>query len=121
MGRGRHHRLLGFPVATQAYAMTAVSATRVGSVKHERGGWLFRGGYALLMIAVVTTCAASDDTVRDTAHKQGLSDVEVGEWAPLSCDRNDLTSTGFCAKNAHGERVCGVVCCGLFKRCTVRW
>lgn len=66
--------------------------------------------------------AYSDDSYEEKVLNQlGYTDVQVKGWAPLKCAESDLTSKNFVAKNERGGQVQGVVCCGIFKSCTVRW
>lgn len=72
---------------------------------------------ALLLVAC-TDEAASTRALR--AH--GLTDIEFTGYDIWACSNDDTFSTGFRAKNAHGETVEGAVCCGLVvKNCTVRF
>ena len=66
-------------------------------------------------------CSVSDKTVVRTVEAAGLTDVEPGSWAPLSCSDGDRFRSHFKAKNAAGNAVHGVVCCGFMKACTVRY
>lgn len=73
-----------------------------------------------IMLALMG-CSAPD-TSEEALHKAGFTDVEITGWEPLTCSEDDTFSTGFRARNAQGQMVDGVVCCGLFtKNCTVRF
>ena len=78
---------------------------------------------AVSLAALVAAVACTDESAAvRTLKAQGFTDVHVTGWSPLSCGKDDTTSTGFTAKNVRGETVEGVVCCGLvFKNCTVRF
>jgi len=58
---------------------------------------------------------------RRVLNSSGYSKVNITGYRPLSCGQDDLSSTGFEATNATGQRVTGVVCCGILKGCTVRF
>ena len=88
-----------------------------GSVEHGGVGVVRR---LLLCFALVACTDSSGATKALRAH--GFTDITITGWSPMSCGEDDTTSTGFRAKNAAGETVEGVVCCGLvFKNCTVRF
>ena len=66
-------------------------------------------------------CSAPDRTI-DTLEKGGFSEIKTTGWEVWGCGEDDTFSTGFEATNANGERVSGVVCCGLVaKSCTIRF
>lgn len=78
---------------------------------------------ALCILAglVALACTDTTATVR-TLESAGFTEVQTLGWSPLSCGKDDTSSTGFRAKNVKGQTVEGVVCCGLvFKNCTVRF
>lgn len=79
------------------------------------------GAIVLIGVGITVGMYASDDSEIGALESQGLTDVHVGGWAPMACSDSDTTSKHFTAKNANGQRVKGVVCCGVFKGCTVRW
>jgi len=57
-----------------------------------------------------------------TLHSYGFTSVELTGWDAFECGEGDWSSTGFKATNSQGQRVSGVVCCGLIvKSCTVRF
>lgn len=72
------------------------------------------------MCAVVFGCTAEDDT-RNTLTKAGYSNIEIDGYAFLGCGEDDNFKTKFTATNPNGMRVSGVVCCGVFKGCTIRF
>lgn len=75
----------------------------------------------VLLVGMALSCTVSDGTVVRVAEASGLHDVEPGHWAPISCGKDDQLRTSFKAKNVAGKTVHGVVCCGYFKQCTVRF
>lgn len=77
---------------------------------------------ALLMaLALPLSACTNDSATRSTLEKSGFTDVQVTGYRPFNCGENDLSSTGFTAKNVNGSTVEGVVCCGILKGCTVRF
>ena len=51
----------------------------------------------------------------------GFTEIEITGHKFFVCDEKDTFSTGFCAKNPRGVRVCGVVCSGWLKGGTIRF
>jgi hypothetical protein len=75
----------------------------------------------LLLPLLLVACADSSGATR-ALRSSGFTGITITGWSPMSCGKDDTTSTGFRAKNAKGDVVEGVVCCGLvFKNCTVRF
>lgn len=74
----------------------------------------------MLMALVLVACSAPDESTR-TLEKSGYTNIETTGWEPFSCGEKDSFSTGFRATNPSGQPVEGVVCCGVIKRCTVRF
>lgn len=67
-------------------------------------------------------CGSPPPMAKAAVEAQGFSDVRVGEWEAFSCGQGDTLSRRFTAKNPAGNRVSGIVCCGMFfKGCTIRW
>ena len=64
---------------------------------------------------------ADDDRGREILEQQGYEDIHMTGYAPFQCGEGDVSSSGFEATAPNGARVEGVVCCGLAKRCTVRF
>ena len=74
-----------------------------------------------MFITLIAACSTSDRS-SETLKKAGYSDIETTGWAPLTCSNDDTYSTGFVATNPAGDKVDGVVCCGLLtKNCTIRF
>lgn len=74
-----------------------------------------------LAIALLLVSCTDDEDAMNAARAIGLRDVVPGDYAPFSCSDDDVTAQHFTATNINGGRVTGVVCCGLVKRCTVRF
>ncbi len=72
------------------------------------------------MLLLLCACSSPDES-RRTLDNAGYTDIETTGWEPFACGEKDTFSTGFRATNPSGQRVSGVVCCGVIKRCTVRF
>lgn len=76
---------------------------------------------ALAALVALGACSDADET-RRTLKSAGYSNIQTTGWSAFSCGKDDTYSTGFVATNPSGQRVEGVVCCGLvFKGCTIRF
>lgn len=87
-------------------------------------GWLIFVLALWALVAVVGLSGCEDGPARglNAIESQGFSDVTLGDYAWLGCGReDDLVRKHFTAKNVRGQRVEGLVCCGLGKGCTVRF
>lgn len=61
------------------------------------------------------------DRSRNTLEAQGFTDIQIGGYKWGACGEDDYYSTEFTATNPTGRRVSGVVCCGHYKGCTIRF
>lgn len=76
---------------------------------------------AIITALLLASCGNDEETVR-TLRAAGYTQARSTGWEPMSCGKDDTWSTGFVAVNPAGQRVRGVVCCGLvFKGCTIRF
>ncbi|GAC1393284.1 MAG: hypothetical protein NVS3B10_00590 [Polyangiales bacterium] len=76
----------------------------------------------LTTLAISFAVSCTDETAsRRALEDSGYTEVRFTGYVAFSCGRDDNFSTGFVAKNPAGRTVSGVVCCGLFKSCTVRF
>jgi len=83
--------------------------------------FMFLVALVVLVSASIGACTNAS-SAKHALEAQGLTDVTITGYKPLTCGQSDWSSTGFEATNAQGARVTGVVCCGLvFKNCTIRW
>lgn len=57
----------------------------------------------------------------ETLDKAGFDQIELGGPDRWSCGGGDYFSNTFTARNSKGSVVNGVVCCGLYKGCTIRF
>lgn len=77
---------------------------------------------ALLLLSILALACTDNEGASRALHGSGFTDITLTGFSFGSCGKDDGSSTGFEAKNPQGERVSGVVCCGLiFKGCTVRF
>lgn len=74
----------------------------------------------LILVALLAGCTAPD-RARETLDNSGYTNIEIGGWAAFGCGESDTYKNHFTATNPNGKRVEGVVCCGLYKGCTVRF
>jgi hypothetical protein len=75
---------------------------------------------ASIVIFCIQGCTDPERT-RSTLEAQGFTDIQTGGYEWGVCGEDDDYSTGFTATNLQGHRVSGVVCCGYYKGCTVRF
>ena len=84
------------------------------------------GSWAVTIAVVVLMCLGPlgvYDKPRasiQSLQSAGYSKVVLGNHAFMQCAGEDISALYFSAKNADGTKVTGVVCCGIFKACTVR-
>jgi len=76
---------------------------------------------AAVAIGVIGTGCTDEAKSAEVLDNQGFTNVSFNGYSWFSCSQQDQFHTAFCADNPNGKRVCGVVCCGLLKACTVRW
>lgn len=74
----------------------------------------------MLLATLAIACTDETETVR-TLQSSGFTEIQTTGYRFFGCGDSDTFSTGFRAKNPHGETVEGVVCCGWPKGCTVRF
>jgi len=66
-------------------------------------------------------CTNESDAKR-ALEAESYQNINYTGYSFFSCSKDDFYSTGFCADNANGKRVCGTVCSGiLFKNATIRY
>lgn len=92
---------------------------------NDTGGEMLAYGVTFALVCLLggyATCSAMDPgRVTEAAQNAGLHDVEVGGYAPFACSDSDDAGRYVTGTRQDGQRVEAVVCCGLLKRCTVRW
>jgi hypothetical protein len=76
----------------------------------------------LPLLTLFLACMQTDPArTHSTLIKAGFTNVQVGGYAWGECGEGDIYATEFTAVNPQGLAVSGVVCCGSYKRCTVRF
>lgn len=77
---------------------------------------------AMVLIMLFTIVDDGGEHARRAIQHQGMTDIRMSsDHAWFACADYE-TATPFTAVNPQGERVEGVVCCGLWmKACTIRW
>lgn len=73
------------------------------------------------LFALLVSGCTDDVETRRALKAHGFTDVVTQGYAWTGCGEGDYFATQFRAKNPKGENVTGVVCCGAWKRCTVRF
>ena len=74
----------------------------------------------LLATLALSACAPSDERAIRALEGAGFTNIELGLYQFMACSDDDKFNVAFTADNIRGQRVSGAVCCGMFKRCTVR-
>jgi hypothetical protein len=74
----------------------------------------------LVLVALLVACT-DDVRTKSTLDQAGYTDVQTTGYAMAACSDDDQYHTGFVATNPLGNRVHGVVCCGVWKSCTIRF
>lgn len=73
-----------------------------------------------LFLFLLAACTDEAATI-STLDQSGFTDIQTTGYSWFSCSDSDAFHTAFTAKNPLGKPVSGVVCCGWFKNCTVRF
>ncbi len=74
----------------------------------------------LLFVGFVSGCTKAQETTK-ILKQQGYTEIETTGYAWLSCSQDDLFRTKFTAISPAKKSVNGVMCCGFFKACTIRY
>lgn len=86
--------------------------------------------YLLLVIGVMTIATlfgvllsgcTDEDRSRQALENSGYTDIQLKGYGWFECGDDDRFHTEFRAKNPAGKMVEGVVCCGYWKGCTIRF
>lgn len=75
---------------------------------------------SIIMASALVACT-DEDATRSTLRAYGFTKIKTTGYALWGCSKEDEFNTGFRAVNPQGATVEGVVCCGWFKNCTVRF
>jgi len=82
---------------------------------------MFIAGIFLFLAASGFLSRDPSGKAKELLEKQGYENVRMTGYKAFACGKDDMTSRGFDATSPNGSQVEGVVCCGLFKGCTVRF
>lgn len=88
-----------------------------------RGRMTARYGLAAGLLALALGGCTNEDATKKIVEAQGFSNVQPDGYAWWGCgsDEDDWSRTKFTATGPNGDEISGVVCCGVWKNCTVRW
>lgn len=76
----------------------------------------------MVFALALSGCAVSKNRAIEAAYASGLDDVEPSGLAFAACSNGDYPlGRTVTATNAAGVSVRAVVCCGVWKACTVRF
>lgn len=76
--------------------------------------------YTFAALLLLTACSDGPGTTQ-RLKAAGYMHIETTGYPMFGCSRgDDGTNTGFKAVGADGMTVTGVMCCGLWKGCTIR-
>ena len=78
-------------------------------------------GNPLFALVLALTLPVSDQRARSSLASAGYSDISLQGVSFFGCGDDDTLSREFTAINLQGARVSGVLCCGVFKSCTIRF
>lgn len=76
---------------------------------------------SLILASLLLLGCTDESAAIHTIQSAGFTSIRTTGYEPFGCGEGDVSSTGFVATNVRGERVSGVVCCGITKGCTVRF
>jgi hypothetical protein len=65
--------------------------------------------------------ATTPEETTGVLQKSGFTDIHPGDAQYFGCSEGDKPGRSFVATNPQGQRVEGIVCCGVWKACTVRF
>lgn len=76
----------------------------------------------VFLFVIMSLSACTDESAsRRTLIDSGYTNIKIGGFDFMSCSKDDTFSTHFTARNPGSHDVEGTVCCGLLKKCTVRF
>lgn len=78
------------------------------------------GIFALIVAYGIYTLTPDHSVTKRILKEDGYTDISITGSDIIRCGRGDKKGTTFTAKNAAGNKVSGVVCCGVVKGCTIR-
>ena len=77
--------------------------------------------FAMVLLGGSLLACTNDDASKEALQKAGFTEVRTEGYAWTGCGEGDDYATKFRAKNPQGVVVTGVVCCGMWKSCTIRF
>lgn len=75
----------------------------------------------IALLALSLVACTDEANSRNALENYGFTEIQFTGYQYFGCSDSDSFSTGFKAKNPQGRNVSGVVCCGYYKACTVRF
>ncbi len=75
----------------------------------------------LFALALLVLSCTDEEGSRKALVAQGFTDIQFTGYQAFDCSDDDNYATGFRAKNPNGIMVEGTVCCGIWKKCTIRF
>jgi hypothetical protein len=76
--------------------------------------------FVVIIMNILGGCTAPDKSYR-LLEQRGYTNIEITGYKFFACGQDDLTHTGFKAKNMAGNTIEGTLCCGILKSCTIRF
>lgn len=75
----------------------------------------------LCILALCTFGCTDEESSAKALSNAGFTDIQFNGYSYFDCSEDDTYATKFTAKNPNGLIVEGTVCCGYFKKCTIRF
>lgn len=76
----------------------------------------------VFLLVLLAGCWTAPNKAVNTLDNAGFTEITTTGYTFFACGEDDVSATGFKAKNPNGKVVTGTVCCGLLtKSCTIRF
>lgn len=76
----------------------------------------------LLLTATIALFSCTDESgARNALVNAGFTEIQLQGYDFFACGKDDDFASKFTASNLRGQKVSGVVCCGILKGCTIRY
>jgi hypothetical protein len=75
----------------------------------------------VLLLGLCLAGCTDEAGSRKALEASGFTNIQFTGWELWGCSNSDDFATGFVATNMNGKRVKGIVYCGIWKSCTVRF
>lgn len=76
----------------------------------------------LLLVAAIALFSCADESgARNALTSAGFTEIQLQGYDFFACGKGDDFATKFTASNVRGQKISGVVCCGIVKGCTIRY